>query len=1121
MVATVCLVAHAGNTVYTIYPVTQSQETVSGAADFTTTVDVVAESGIDAATMTRATDVLTQFGLKANVVATPTGNNAVLYLGINGSKLAADASATTLSLKRDVFTKDGKFDRHCVSLTSNNGKARVIILGENTNATFYGLATLEQILEKGTKNLPCVNIYDYADVQSRGIVEGYYGYPYSVSVKKDLMKFMMRNKMNTYLYGAKSDPYHSGYWQNAYPTTITATQEKNGWLTQNMLKDLATESKATKVNFIWAIHPGSNFTGSSTVVTDIMNKYNMMYQLGIRQFAVFVDDVGVPTGNEALNADRLIALQDAIDKKYNIAGAAPEDTVRPLHFVPQIYAASFAGAAARKTFFNELGRSDKKITIYTTGNGIWSIPNSNDLQTIKTDLGRDLGWWWNYPCNDNADSRIYPMDMYSNFNDMPAVGSGSLSSSISNCVSIISNPMQEGEVAKIPLFSVADYAWNTAGFNNASSWNASFYAITDSTNAKVLKALAPYLRQNETSTLSSLISTFKASLTTTPNPTALKKQMDEIIANCQAVKAWETGTNESDKLLANDIKPWTDKLLYMAQNVNNYIDAVSQTDKSEKWKSYLISSTMTDSLSTKDDFQVYTLEGMGVNPPVANRPSTPSNKYLLPFLSYMQDNAAKGLFTKTTQTKPELISNAENNPRGAGVYLNGVEYFLTSVAPVLKKGQYAGISLVNTMVPAGINIADSVYEHYTVLYSVNAKKWFPLTKGEIPTTAFKYICFLNESDETRTFSLTGNVFKVTEPTIISTITAAQIPSGTIEGSNSADKMYDGSYTTYCVLNKNQAQGDSYIYTLKSATPVYDVRMCIGTTNGDYMNVANVMISADNTTWKSIPIQGTTTTDFTMSDSHVVKYSDDMSYCDFYANGATAKYIKFYLKNANTSKWMRIYEVEVNKRPYANLSPIAYDQSSTPITTLNDAVANTNYTATKTTGSITYNFIKPYQLSDVTFYSDGATLSAAAKVEITTNGTDWTQIGSLNDYTNTFDLSSTPNATAIRVSWTAGKPAIYEIVEGLSENKVVVTGIQAVSNTTVENLKLTANTQGGLTISSPVSLKSATIYDLSGRMILKQAIEGSQASLPIVGGKTLIVSIETMSGQKMTYKVTTK
>lgn len=82
------------------------------------------------------------------------------------------------------------------------------------------------MLEVDKTAMPAVSIYDYADQKSRGIVEGYYGYPYSVSVKKDLMRFMMRYKMNTYLYGAKSDPYHSEKWKEDYPASITEEQKK-------------------------------------------------------------------------------------------------------------------------------------------------------------------------------------------------------------------------------------------------------------------------------------------------------------------------------------------------------------------------------------------------------------------------------------------------------------------------------------------------------------------------------------------------------------------------------------------------------------------------------------------------------------------------------------------------------------------------------------------------------------------------------------------------------------------------------------------------------------------------------------------------------------------------------
>lgn len=134
--------------------------------------------------------------------------------------------AAELGLSLDVLSKEGKFDRHIVSLTDGGqGTARLLVLGENTDATFCGLASLEQMLDNGIADLETVTINDYADLKERGIIEGFYGKPYSSSVRKDLLRFMMRYKMNCYVYGPKSDPYHSGKWGEPYPTELTESQK--------------------------------------------------------------------------------------------------------------------------------------------------------------------------------------------------------------------------------------------------------------------------------------------------------------------------------------------------------------------------------------------------------------------------------------------------------------------------------------------------------------------------------------------------------------------------------------------------------------------------------------------------------------------------------------------------------------------------------------------------------------------------------------------------------------------------------------------------------------------------------------------------------------------------------
>lgn len=228
-----------------------------------------------------------------------------------------------------------------------NGKPEIILLGEHTNAVYYGLASLEQILEQACNHesektsLKALEINDYADMQYRGIVEGYYGYPYSFDVKKDLISFFKRFKLNTYLYGAKSDPFHSGFWREPYPVEITALQEKNGWLSQRMIKELAKVSIESKVNFIWAIHPNSGIAvdfhsteSTAHAVSDVMGKFGLMYNLGIRQFAVFLDDAGWDFGDVNNYRDFLTGLQSGLEERYNRNFASATDTVLPIHYVP-------------------------------------------------------------------------------------------------------------------------------------------------------------------------------------------------------------------------------------------------------------------------------------------------------------------------------------------------------------------------------------------------------------------------------------------------------------------------------------------------------------------------------------------------------------------------------------------------------------------------------------------------------------------------------------------------------------------------------------------------------------------------------------------------------------------
>lgn len=1120
-----CTVPAYADEVYTIYPVPQEQIAVDGQVSLTPTVNIVCDPTIDQYTKDRAQEVLTAHGITVSFTDAAVSGQTNIYLGVAGSEGVADQKATELGIDRSVLTKAGKFDRHIVSLTSDGANAQLVILGENTDATFYGLASLEQMLDNGTENLPCVTINDYADQQSRGLVEGYYGYPYSVAVKKDIMKFMARYKLNTYLYGAKSDPYHSGYYLDPYPTTITEQQEKNGWLTQDMFKELTSTAHATKVSFIWAIHPGLN-TKTDQDVTDVMNKFKLMYDLGVRQFGVFTDDAGGYDNpdNFPLYTQFFTNLQNQIDATWNTPGAAPADTVKPLHYVPHVYNLTWTSQDNRQAYFKALSEIPEKIVFYTTGYGVWTVPNNNDLNTMKNEFGRDVAWWWNYPCNDNgrSDSQIFPSDMYSNFIDMTQVNDNSrMPTSLEHCAGVLSNPMQQGEISKIALFSVADYAWNNDGFDNMKSWEAAIPAIISENYAPAFRTLAPYLRDNDPSGLTTLIQRYKTSIERGQEADAasLKAKMDEIIAACETVAGMETSEVESDRLFFNDLRPWLNLVHDMATTVNDFLEAKDVDNLTDKWTAYLAAQKKANAFATDSRYTVETLESMGTNPKVGRYQVNASAVTLKPFVTeWMGSKAFNDMFPErqsidapTAYTTADGITPPRVQSNQAGVCM------ATSTTYTLAPGDLLAIQLVAPVQIYNLVVADTVYNHFDVVHSQNGKTWNTLAKGAVLDTPCKYIGLRNKTNEPQSLRPNRATFRFEIPQP-ATVSGATIPSGEVWQNHTSNYLYDGDYSTFCVLNRNQINNDAYQITLSKATPVYDVRVCVGTTNGDYMNSAFVQTSNDGQRWTTLRIKGTNITNFTMENENVVKYSDEMSYCDFEADGDSIRYVRLLVRNANTSKWLRLYEIEVNKlyNEFGEV-PTAMTNTGIGVTEVFDNQPSTYYSSPRT-GELTYNLQHPNLVDNVTVFVD-ASSDYDATVTATRDGETWIELGELTGAVTSFSLADAhcTDAIAVKLRWTGASPIVHEICEEASTVPVGIDKPTAVTGS-AEGIELT-NNGGRLTVKSNDAIKSVAIYGIDGRVLANVNAHGkSLITLPRVASQIALVNVKTNSGQSASYKV---
>ena len=135
----------------------------------------------------------------------------------------------------------------------------VVVAGRDASGTFYGEQALEKIkneklkvkngdfkevtlLEDGR-----AEVRDWPSVACRGVIEGFYGNPWSHEDRLRQFEFYGKHRLNIYVYGPKDDPYHRAHWRDPYPEAEAAK-----------LKALVEAAHRNKVQFVWTIHPGGD-----------------------------------------------------------------------------------------------------------------------------------------------------------------------------------------------------------------------------------------------------------------------------------------------------------------------------------------------------------------------------------------------------------------------------------------------------------------------------------------------------------------------------------------------------------------------------------------------------------------------------------------------------------------------------------------------------------------------------------------------------------------------------------------------------------------------------------------------------------------------------------------------
>lgn len=324
----------------------------------------------------------------------------------------------------------------------------IVIAGQDERGTFYAMQTLAQLLKEN--QLPEVEIKDFPSVRFRGVVEGFYGTPWSHEARLRQLKFYGENKMNSYLYGPKDDPYHSSpNWRLPYP-------EKEA----KQLQELVKVANENEVNFVWAIHPGQDIKWNEEDRNLLLAKFEKMYDLGVRSFAVFFDDIS----GEGTKAEKQAELLNYIDEHFVKA----KRDVTPLVMCPTEYNKSWSNAEGG--YLTTLGQKlNPTIQIMWTGDRVVSDITKDGIAWINKLIKRPAYIWWNFPVSDYVRDHLLLGPVYGNDQEIANQMSG-----------FVTNPMEHAEASKIAIYGVAGYAWNPAKYDSKEAWkNAMTMTLPD------------------------------------------------------------------------------------------------------------------------------------------------------------------------------------------------------------------------------------------------------------------------------------------------------------------------------------------------------------------------------------------------------------------------------------------------------------------------------------------------------------------------------------------------------------------------------------------------------------------------------------------------------------------
>lgn len=363
----------------------------------------------------------------------------------------------------------------------------------------------------------------------RGIVEGFYGPPWSHDERLDLIRFIADRGMNTFVYAPKDDPLVRRDWRLQY---------SGGELER--LAELIGECRERGVDFVYCLSPGLSIRYSDEAdAAALATKFESVLALGAARPGLLLDDI-----------PPLLQYDEDVARWPDLASAHVE-LVKRLAMPNLLVCPTQYYGRGTEHYISTLGRGvDSELCF--TGRLICSpFLDLIDAEVFAGATGHAPLYWDNYPVNDVAMGHELHLGPYRGRDAGLANASRG----------VIANGMQFAESSKIAFATIADYLWSPTDYEPEASWAVALADVVG--NAVDLEAYTLFAENSLTSCLnlddavefSRVLERFSF-LIETGRPDAAAAELGAYARRLDAASAHLLSGRVENTRLIDEARPW-------------------------------------------------------------------------------------------------------------------------------------------------------------------------------------------------------------------------------------------------------------------------------------------------------------------------------------------------------------------------------------------------------------------------------------------------------------------------------------------------------------------------------------------------------------------------------------